>query len=214
MATGQDVANVGPELDGRLDGAVAATSELGGRRTQLVGYWIGREFWGRGLATRALAGTPRRGRRAPAARIVGRATSPPIACSRSAVRQVRARGDDGSGAHPWSWGLKTWAGSGARADLGHVEMSPESDGRVIPRSLSACVALNQSLKAARRIGSKRCPGSNPTNDPAVIARRNVTASLYDRRGSRSERGVEQPSTQDTSINSRPRSAASAYSPDA
>lgn len=39
------------------DGQVAGNIEswnLQGRR--LVGYWIGREFWGKGLATRALAG--------------------------------------------------------------------------------------------------------------------------------------------------------------
>jgi RimJ/RimL family protein N-acetyltransferase len=39
------------------DGAVAGyvtSFPLGGRR--LVGYWIGREFWGRGLATFALTG--------------------------------------------------------------------------------------------------------------------------------------------------------------
>jgi RimJ/RimL family protein N-acetyltransferase len=38
------------------DGSVAGNAlcwEMGGRR--LVGYWLGREFWGKGLATQALA---------------------------------------------------------------------------------------------------------------------------------------------------------------
>ena len=38
------------------EGSVAGNAlawEQGGRR--LVGYWVGREFWGKGLATRALA---------------------------------------------------------------------------------------------------------------------------------------------------------------
>jgi RimJ/RimL family protein N-acetyltransferase len=38
--------------DGRVAGNVLCW-EQDGRR--LVGYWLGREFWGRGLATRALA---------------------------------------------------------------------------------------------------------------------------------------------------------------
>jgi RimJ/RimL family protein N-acetyltransferase len=40
------------EADGRVAGNVVSFP-LGGQ--QLVGYWLGREFWGRGVATRALA---------------------------------------------------------------------------------------------------------------------------------------------------------------
>jgi RimJ/RimL family protein N-acetyltransferase len=39
-------------LDGQVVGNIGCWND-GERR--LVGYWIGREFWGRGLATRALA---------------------------------------------------------------------------------------------------------------------------------------------------------------
>ena len=39
-------------FDGRLAGHVGAFS-VGGET--LVGYWLGREFWGKGIATRALA---------------------------------------------------------------------------------------------------------------------------------------------------------------
>jgi RimJ/RimL family protein N-acetyltransferase len=39
-------------VDGQVTGNVVSW-EADGRR--LVGYWIGREFWGRGIATRALA---------------------------------------------------------------------------------------------------------------------------------------------------------------
>jgi RimJ/RimL family protein N-acetyltransferase len=38
-------------VDGQVAGNVACWEHLGER---LVGYWIGREFWGRGIATRAL----------------------------------------------------------------------------------------------------------------------------------------------------------------
>ncbi len=38
-------------LDGRVAGNIGCWEHLGER---LVGYWIGREFWGRGVATRAL----------------------------------------------------------------------------------------------------------------------------------------------------------------
>jgi RimJ/RimL family protein N-acetyltransferase len=40
------------DVDGQVAGNVVSW-EADGRR--LVGYWIGREFWGRGIATRALA---------------------------------------------------------------------------------------------------------------------------------------------------------------
>jgi len=40
------------EVDGEVAGNVVSW-QADGRR--LVGYWIGREFWGRGIATRALA---------------------------------------------------------------------------------------------------------------------------------------------------------------
>jgi RimJ/RimL family protein N-acetyltransferase len=40
-------------FDGRVVGYVAAFDQDGRRH---VGYWIGREHWGRGIATRALAG--------------------------------------------------------------------------------------------------------------------------------------------------------------
>ena len=39
-------------VDGQVAGNVVSW-EADGRR--LVGYWIGREFWGRGVATRAVA---------------------------------------------------------------------------------------------------------------------------------------------------------------
>src|SRR4051794_27987369 len=54
------------------DGAVAGNIgcwEDDGRR--LVGYWIGREFWGPRARDAGPRGTPRRRRRAPAARIRG-----------------------------------------------------------------------------------------------------------------------------------------------
>jgi RimJ/RimL family protein N-acetyltransferase len=38
--------------DGRVAGSIAGFEQAGKR---LVGYWVGREFWGRGVATRALA---------------------------------------------------------------------------------------------------------------------------------------------------------------
>ncbi|TAH35528.1 MAG: N-acetyltransferase [Planctomycetota bacterium] len=38
--------------DGQVAGSVVSFEQSGQR---LVGYWIGREFWGRGVATRALA---------------------------------------------------------------------------------------------------------------------------------------------------------------
>jgi RimJ/RimL family protein N-acetyltransferase len=40
-------------VDGVVAGNVVSWEEDSGRR--VVGYWIGREFWGRGIATRALA---------------------------------------------------------------------------------------------------------------------------------------------------------------
>jgi RimJ/RimL family protein N-acetyltransferase len=39
-------------VDGRVAGSIASFPE-GSRRE--VGYWLGRDFWGRGIATRALA---------------------------------------------------------------------------------------------------------------------------------------------------------------
>ncbi|MCE9593873.1 MAG: GNAT family N-acetyltransferase [Planctomycetes bacterium] len=39
-------------VEGRVVGNVVS---FGPREERLVGYWIGREFWGRGFATRALA---------------------------------------------------------------------------------------------------------------------------------------------------------------
>ncbi len=39
-------------VDGRVAGNIGSWPQEGGR---LVGYWIGREFWGKGVATRALA---------------------------------------------------------------------------------------------------------------------------------------------------------------
>ena len=44
------------EEDGRFEGQVAGNVvswDQDGKR--LVGYWIGKEFWGKGLATRALS---------------------------------------------------------------------------------------------------------------------------------------------------------------
>jgi RimJ/RimL family protein N-acetyltransferase len=39
-------------VDGRVAGSVSSWAEESGRR--LVGYWLGREFWGRGVATAGL----------------------------------------------------------------------------------------------------------------------------------------------------------------
>jgi RimJ/RimL family protein N-acetyltransferase len=39
-------------FDGRVAGNIVSWEQSG---KPLVGYWIGREFWGRGIATRALA---------------------------------------------------------------------------------------------------------------------------------------------------------------
>jgi RimJ/RimL family protein N-acetyltransferase len=39
-------------VDGHVAGNVVSWEEESGRR--VIGYWIGREFWGRGIATRAL----------------------------------------------------------------------------------------------------------------------------------------------------------------
>ena len=41
------------EVDGEVAGNMGSWEQDG---RQLVGYWLGREFWGRGLATAALAG--------------------------------------------------------------------------------------------------------------------------------------------------------------
>lgn len=41
------------DLDGQVAGHVLSFERDG---TRLAGYWLGREFWGRGLATQALAG--------------------------------------------------------------------------------------------------------------------------------------------------------------
>lgn len=49
-------------LDGRLAGHIVAF-ERGGLRE--VGYWLGREFWGQGVASRALAAFLRRERARP-----------------------------------------------------------------------------------------------------------------------------------------------------
>lgn len=40
-------------FDGRVAGNVVSWFEQGGRR--VVGYWIGREYWGKGIATNALS---------------------------------------------------------------------------------------------------------------------------------------------------------------
>lgn len=40
-------------FDGRVAGNVVSWLEHGGRR--VVGYWIGREYWGKGIATEALS---------------------------------------------------------------------------------------------------------------------------------------------------------------
>jgi RimJ/RimL family protein N-acetyltransferase len=40
-------------FDGQVAGNVVSWQDEGGK--QLVGYWIGKEFWGKGLATKALA---------------------------------------------------------------------------------------------------------------------------------------------------------------
>jgi RimJ/RimL family protein N-acetyltransferase len=41
------------DLDGHVAGNIGSWLDDDGQR--LVGYWIGREFWGKGVATRALA---------------------------------------------------------------------------------------------------------------------------------------------------------------
>ena len=85
------------------EGAVIRTIDAGGEVAgnvlswqlegrQLVGYWVGREFWGRGLATAALRERScrswRRGRCMPGS---PPATSARSACSRSAASSGWAR---------------------------------------------------------------------------------------------------------------------------
>ncbi len=44
-------------VDGALAGAVGVTPQLDFRRRSVeIGYWLGRSFWGRGIATEALRG--------------------------------------------------------------------------------------------------------------------------------------------------------------
>ena len=54
------------EVDGEVAGNIGSWEQDG---KQLVGYWLGRKFWGRGLATAALARVRRRARGAAAARL-------------------------------------------------------------------------------------------------------------------------------------------------
>ena len=50
-------------VDGRLAGNIGSWWQDDGRRE--VGYWLGREFWGRGIASRALAAYLREERERP-----------------------------------------------------------------------------------------------------------------------------------------------------
>ena len=54
---------------GQLAGSLSVFPDVGKRA---VGYWIGKEFWGRGIATAALLPVPRRLRGAAAARLGAR----------------------------------------------------------------------------------------------------------------------------------------------
>ena len=67
--------------DGQVAGNIGCW-EQDGRR--LIGYWVGKEFWGRGLATRALPSSSRISR-GPSMRGWQEATSARSACSRSAA---------------------------------------------------------------------------------------------------------------------------------
>ena len=67
--------------DGQVAGNIGCW-EQDGRR--LIGYWVGKEFWGRGLATRALAEFVE-DLRGPSTRGWQEATSARSACSRSAA---------------------------------------------------------------------------------------------------------------------------------
>ncbi len=56
IATGcRDGIHQAIEVDGQLAGGVGVTFKSGERaRCALVGYWLGRKYWGRGLAAQAL----------------------------------------------------------------------------------------------------------------------------------------------------------------
>ena len=81
------------DVDGQVAGNVVSW-QADGRR--LVGYWIGRDFWGRGIATRALAEMLEGGDRAAAARAGGaaqRRVDPRAGEVRVRARRRGRRGD-------------------------------------------------------------------------------------------------------------------------
>ena len=99
------------------DGAVAGNIgcwEDDGRR--LVGYWIGREFWGRGLATQALAEVLDVVDARPLHAYVAKSNVPRSACSRSAgsSRLASTRATTGSRSSSWSCGHETDLSLGLR----------------------------------------------------------------------------------------------------
>ena len=75
-------------VGGRLAGHIGAFTAGG---ETLVGYWLGREFWGQGIATRALPPCCRWYPRGRSTRTWRSTTSAPSACSRSAASPSRAR---------------------------------------------------------------------------------------------------------------------------
>ena len=69
--------------DGEVAGNIVSWDASDGRE---VGYWIGREYWGHGIATRALQVVPSRSCHSAAVRACGpRTTSPRAVCSKSAA---------------------------------------------------------------------------------------------------------------------------------
>ena len=75
------------EVDGEVAGNVVSWEQEG---RQLIGYWLGREFWGRGLATAALGELVEElGMRPLHAWVATARTSARSGCSRSAASIVR-----------------------------------------------------------------------------------------------------------------------------
>ena len=88
-------------FEDRVAGNVGSWPQDGKR---LVGYWIGREFWGQGLATRALA-------------VVGiPGQSPTARCTRTWPRPIRARSESWRSADS-SWPKRSLTKSPRRVQL-------------------------------------------------------------------------------------------------